>query len=49
MEGEALGPVKDLSPTIVECQGHEAEVSGLVRREKEKGIGDIQRGNQEER
>jgi hypothetical protein len=32
MEGEVLGPVKFLCPSIGECQGQEAVVGGLVSR-----------------
>jgi hypothetical protein len=32
MGGEALGPGKVLCPSIVECQGQEAGVVGLVNR-----------------
>ena len=42
MGREALGPVKVLCPSIGECQGQEAGVGGLVRREGgEEGIGDF--------
>ena len=47
MGGEALGPVKVLCPSIVEGQGQEAGVSGLVNRGNREGIGDFHRGNQE--
>jgi hypothetical protein len=33
MGGEALGPVKALSPSIRECQGQEVGVGRLVSRE----------------
>jgi hypothetical protein len=46
-EGEALGPVKALCPSVGECQGQEVGVSGLVSRESREGIGGFQRGNQE--
>ena len=47
MGEEALGPVKALCPSIGECQGQEAGVSGLVSREGgEIGEGVFQRGNQ---
>jgi hypothetical protein len=36
--GKALDPVKDLCPSIWECQGQEAGVDGFMRRGK--GIGD---------
>jgi hypothetical protein len=32
MRGEALGPVRALSPSTGECQGQEAGVGGLVSR-----------------
>jgi hypothetical protein len=42
MGGEAFGPVKVLCPSVGECQGQEAGVGGLVRREvggdREKGF-----------
>jgi hypothetical protein len=41
MGGEALGPVKALCPSIVECQGQEAEVGGLGSRGRGEGIGDF--------
>jgi hypothetical protein len=44
MEGEALGPMKVLCPSIGEFQDQEAGVCGLVSRE---GIGGFRRGNQE--
>jgi hypothetical protein len=49
MSGEALGPVKFLCPSIVECQGQEVGVGGLVSRGRKKGkrIEGFQRGNQE--
>jgi hypothetical protein len=47
MGGDALGPVKVLCPSIVECQGQEAGVGRLVSRGSVEGIGDYQRGNQE--
>jgi hypothetical protein len=31
MEGEALGPVKILCPSVGECQGQEVGVDGLSR------------------
>jgi hypothetical protein len=43
--GEALGPVKILCPSIGECLGQEAEVSGLGSRERGKRIGDFKRAN----
>ena len=39
MGGEAFGLVKALCPSVRECQGQEAEVGGLVSREKREGIG----------
>jgi hypothetical protein len=47
MGGKSLGPVKVLCPSIGECQGQEAGVSGLVSRRRGRGIGGFQRGNQE--
>ena len=44
MGGEALGPVKDLCPSIGECQDQEAGVDELGSREKGEGIGDYWRG-----
>ena len=38
MEGEALYPVKVQCPSIVECQGQEVGVGGLVK--KGRGEGD---------
>jgi hypothetical protein len=35
--GEALGPVKVLCPSIGECVGQEASVSGLGSRERGEG------------
>ena len=43
MGGEALGPVKTLCPSVVECQGQEEGVGELVSR----GRGEFQRANQE--
>jgi hypothetical protein len=37
MGGEALGPVKALSPSVGECQGQEAGVGGLVNKGKRGG------------
>jgi hypothetical protein len=42
---EALGLVKVLCPNTGECQGQEAELSGLGSRGRWKGIGDFQRTN----
>ena len=47
MGGEALGPVKALSPSVGECQGQEAGVGRLVSRGSGEGTGDFWRGNQE--
>jgi hypothetical protein len=41
MEGENLGPVKVLCPSIGECQGQEALLGGLGSRGREEGIGDF--------
>jgi hypothetical protein len=46
MGEEALGPVKDLCPSVGECQGQKARVVGLVSRGKGRGCG-FWRGNQE--
>jgi hypothetical protein len=40
MGGEALVPVKALSPRVGECQGQEAGVGWLVSRGKGEGGGD---------
>jgi hypothetical protein len=45
MEGEALGPVKILCPSIGECLVQEVGVGGLGSRGREERIGDFQRGN----
>jgi len=45
MEGEALGPVKVLCPSIGDCLGQEAGVGGLGSRGRGKGIEDFRRGN----
>jgi hypothetical protein len=47
MGGEAFGLVKALFFSVLECQGQEAGVGGLVSRGKGKGIRGFQRGNQE--
>jgi hypothetical protein len=39
MGGEALGPVKVLCPSIGECKGQKAGMSGLGSRERVEGIG----------
>ena len=38
MGEEALGPVKDLCPSVRKCQGQEVGVGGLVSRVREEGI-----------
>jgi hypothetical protein len=50
MGREALGTVKDLCPSIRECQGQKVRVGGLVSRGRGKGIGEdvFQRGNQKQ-
>jgi hypothetical protein len=51
MGGKALGPVKAVWPNVLECQGQEARVGGLVSRRRgklkgeEQGIGCFRRGN----
>ena len=54
MEGEALGPVKALCPSVRECQGREVVVGGWAGEhpieageEELSGIGGFRRGNQE--
>jgi hypothetical protein len=47
MGGEALSPVKALCPSVVECQGQEAGVNGLVSRGG--GEGGFQEGENRER
>jgi hypothetical protein len=49
MGGQALGPVKVLSPNIERCQGQEVGVGGLGSRGRGKGIegGSFWRGNLE--
>ena len=47
MAGEALDPVKALSPSVGECQGLEAGTDGLVSRGRWEGIKGFQRVNQE--
>ena len=39
MRGEALGPVKDLCPSVGECQGQEAGMGVLGSRRRREGIG----------
>ena len=39
MRGEALGPVKDHGPRVGECQVREAEMGGLMNRERVDEIG----------
>jgi hypothetical protein len=36
ISGEALDPVKVICPSIRDCQGQEAEMGGLVSRERGK-------------
>jgi hypothetical protein len=38
MEGEVLGPVKVLCPSIGECLGQEAGVGGLENRGRDRGF-----------
>ena len=38
MGGEALGPVKALCLSVVECQGQEVGVGRLVSRGREEGM-----------
>ena len=47
MGGEALGPVKALSPSVGECQGQEAGVGGLVSRGVGMGVlgGETRKGD----
>jgi predicted anti-sigma-YlaC factor YlaD len=45
MEREALSSVKILYPSIVDCQGQEVEVGGLVSSGRGKEIGGFQRGS----
>jgi hypothetical protein len=47
MDGEALGPVKVICPSVGDCQDQDQGVSGLVSRGIAKGIGGFQRGNYE--
>jgi hypothetical protein len=44
MEGEALGLVKALCPSVEECQDEEAGVGGLVSRELGDRIGGFSEG-----
>jgi hypothetical protein len=39
MGGKTLGPVKDICPTIEECQSQGTGVGGLVSRGSGEGIG----------
>jgi hypothetical protein len=39
MGGKARGPVKALCPSVEECQGQEAGVSGLISRGRRERIG----------
>jgi hypothetical protein len=45
MGEEALGPVKVLCPSVVECQGQEVRMVGLGSRERVDGIWAFWRGN----
>jgi hypothetical protein len=45
VEGQALGSVKVICPSIGDSQGQEAGVGGLVSRGLGEGIGGFQRGN----
>jgi hypothetical protein len=45
MGGEALGPMKVISPCIGDRQGQEAGVGGLVSRGRGEGIGGFRGGN----
>ena len=45
MGGEALGPVKALSPSVGECQGQEVGVRGLGNSGRVEVIEDFQSGN----
>jgi hypothetical protein len=47
MGGDALGPVKALSPSVGECQGQEVGVGGLVNRGSGERIGVFWRGIKE--
>ena len=47
MEGEDLGLVKVLCPSIGEYQGQEVGVSGLGSRGRGEGLGDFWKGNKE--
>jgi hypothetical protein len=47
MGGEVLGPVKAPCPSVGECQGREAGVSGLVNRGSGDGIRGFWKGNEE--
>jgi hypothetical protein len=49
MEGEALGSVEALCPSVGKCQGQEVEVCRLVSRGIGEGIVGFQRGNPENR
>jgi hypothetical protein len=42
MEGEALGPVKALYPSVGECQDQETGVSRLMSRRRRDGLGGFQ-------
>jgi hypothetical protein len=45
MEGEALGPVKALCPSVGECQVQGAGVCGLVSRQEGERISEGKPGN----
>jgi hypothetical protein len=47
MGGEALGPLKALSPSLGECQDREAGVSGLVSKGRVDGMEVFQRGKRD--
>jgi hypothetical protein len=47
MGGEALGPVKVLSPSVGECQGQEVGMVGLGSKERVEEIWPFWRGNYE--
>jgi hypothetical protein len=45
MEGEAVGSMKALCPSIRECQGQKAGMGRLVSTGRGEMIGDFWRGN----
>jgi hypothetical protein len=47
MEGDALGSVKVLCPSIEEYQGQEVGMGGLGSRGRSEGMGDFKKGNWE--